>query len=70
MAEQAEALKEGNGLEIATMAKDMGVTGPPEWTCDISTPHSDAVSNILKNGADPAEELAKAEEASNRAIGS
>ena len=70
VAEQAEALKEGNGLEIATMAKDMGVTGPPEWTGDISTPHSDAVSNILKNGADPAEELAKAEEASNRAIGS
>ncbi|MGP9846101.1 ABC transporter substrate-binding protein [Brachybacterium sp. 107] len=70
VADQAEALKEGNGLEIATMAKDMGVTGPPEYTGDIGTPRDDAISNILKNGADPAEELAKAEEASNRAIGS
>jgi multiple sugar transport system substrate-binding protein len=70
VAEQAEALKDGNGLEIATMAKDMGVTGPPEYTGDIGTPRDDAISNILKKGADPAEELAAAEEASNRAIGS
>lgn len=69
VAEQAEALKEGNGLEIATMAADMGVTGPPEYTGDVGTPRDDAISNILKNGADPAEELAKAEEASNRALG-
>ncbi|MDO5663505.1 MAG: extracellular solute-binding protein, partial [Brachybacterium sp.] len=70
VADQAEALKEGNGLEIATMASEMGVTGPPQWTGDIGTPHADAVSNILNNNADPAEELAAAEEASNRAIGS
>lgn len=70
VADQAEALKAGNGLEIATMAKEMGVTGPPEYTGDVGTPRDDAVSNILKNGADPAEELAKAEEASNRAIAS
>ncbi|GAA1489828.1 extracellular solute-binding protein [Brachybacterium sacelli] len=70
VADEAEALKDGNGLEIATMAKEMGVTGPPEWTGEISTPHADAISNVLKNGADPAEELAAAEKASNRAIGS
>jgi len=69
-ADQAEALKSGNGLEIATMAKELGVTGTPEWTGDIDTPRADAVSNILKNGADPATELAAAEEASNRAIAS
>ena len=67
-ADQAEALKSGNGLEIATMAKEMGVTGTPEWTGAMDTPRADAVSNILKNGADPAEELAKAEKASNEAI--
>lgn len=70
VADEAEALKDGNGLEIATMAKEIGVTGPPEWTGEISTPHADAISNVLKNGADPSEELAAAEEASNRAIGS
>lgn len=69
-ADQAELLKSGNGLEIAAMAKDMGVTGTPEWTGDIDTPRADAVSNILKNGADAATELAAAEEASNRAIAS
>lgn len=69
-ADQAEALKTGNGLEIATMAKEIGVTGTPEWTGAMDTPRLDAVSNILKNGADPAEELAKAEKASNEAMAS
>ncbi|MFC7374955.1 ABC transporter substrate-binding protein [Brachybacterium sp. GCM10030267] len=70
VADAADALKDGNGLEIATMAKDMGVTGTPEWTGEVSTPQADAISNILKNGADPAEELAAAEEASNRVLDS
>lgn len=68
VADAAEQLKDGNGKEIATMAKDMGVSGDPYWTGDMGTPLTDAISNILKNGADPATELAAAEEATNKAI--
>ncbi|MFE5777309.1 ABC transporter substrate-binding protein [Brachybacterium sp. NPDC056505] len=68
VADKAEALKSGNGLEIATMAKEMGVSGPPEWTGAVNTPFTDAISNILKKGADPEAELSAAEEASNKAV--
>lgn len=67
-AEAAEPLKAGNGLEIVKMSNEMGVSGPPQWTGDIGTPYADAVSNILKNGADPAEALAGAEEAGNKVL--
>lgn len=69
-AEAAEPLQSGNGKILADMTRDHGVTAPPQWTGDMSTPFSDAISKILKNDADPATELAKAEEASNKAFGS
>jgi multiple sugar transport system substrate-binding protein len=69
-AEAAEQLKSGNGKEIADMAATMGVSRPPQWTGDISTPFDDAIAKILKNGADPATELDKAEKASNEKVSS
>lgn len=70
VAEAAEPLQAGNGKILADMTRDYGVTSPPQWTGDMATPFNDAISNILKNDADPAAELAKAEEASNKAFGS
>ncbi|WP_420113543.1 ABC transporter substrate-binding protein [Pseudactinotalea sp.] len=69
-AEQAEALQSGNGKTLFDMTNDFGVTTPPQWTGDMATPMNDAISRVLKNAADPAAELAAAEEASNRAFSS
>lgn len=68
VADEADALKDGLGKEMADMAKEIGVSRPAEWTGDISTPYDDGISNVLKKGADPATELDKAEKASNKKV--
>lgn len=41
--------------------RDYGKTTTPYWTAAMGTAFGDAVTNIVRNGADPASELANAE---------
>lgn len=61
-AESAEQLQEGPAAEVVTFLNDYGVVTPPLWTGAMGTAYGDAVTNIVRNGADPAAELTAAEE--------
>jgi multiple sugar transport system substrate-binding protein len=56
----AEPLKTGQPAEAVQILADCGFVDSVYYSGAVSTPYVDAVSNILKNGADPASELDKA----------
>lgn len=58
----AEPLKTGPAAEAVKILGEHGRAGFPNWTGPMGTAWGDAVSNILKNGADPQAELAAAEQ--------
>lgn len=60
--EGAEALQEGVAADMVTILNDHARLGSVRWTGAMATAYNDAVTNIVRNGADAAEELAKAEE--------
>ncbi len=61
-AESAEALQEGPAAEVVTFLNDYGVVTPPLWTPAMGTAYGDALARIVRDGADPEQELAAAEE--------
>lgn len=61
-AESAEPLQEPPASEVVSNLNEYGIVTPPLWTGTMGTALSDAVTNIVRNGADAAEELAAAEE--------
>ena len=56
----AEPLKEGPAAEAVTILNQHGRIMPPQWTESMNTTLTTALSNIVKNGADPAAEVAAA----------
>lgn len=56
----AEPLKTGQPAEAVQILADCGFVDSVYYSGAVSTPYVDAVSNILKNGADPTAELDKA----------
>ena len=57
---QASTLKEGQAAEAAKLATDVGhAQSPLLWTPKCATAFGDAMNRIVKEGADPAEEIAK-----------
>lgn len=60
-AASAEPLKEGAAAEAVKILGEAGRILPPTWTGAMGTALTDALTNIVKNGADPAAELAAAE---------
>jgi len=53
----AEPLKTGPAAEAVKILNDDGRILPPQWTAAMGTALTDALSNIVKNGADPAQEV-------------
>lgn len=62
-AESATQLQSGPASEIVGFLREYGKTTTPYWTPAMGTAYGDAVTNIVRNDADPAAELAKAEQA-------
>jgi multiple sugar transport system substrate-binding protein len=60
VAAEADPLKTGPAKEAVDIINKYGVPGNPSWTGAMRTAYTDAISNILKNGADPKAELASA----------
>ncbi len=57
---QASTLKEGQAAEAAKLATDVGhAQSPLLWTPKCATAFGDAMNRIVKEGADPAGEIAK-----------
>lgn len=59
----ATQLQSGPASEIVTFLAEYGKTTTPYWTGAMGTAYGDAVTNIVRNGADPATELTTAEQA-------
>jgi multiple sugar transport system substrate-binding protein len=53
----AEPLKSGAAAEAVTFLADYGRILPPDWTQAMTTAITDALSNIVNNGADAAAEV-------------
>ncbi|HEU5015663.1 MAG TPA: extracellular solute-binding protein [Roseiflexaceae bacterium] len=60
VAAEAEPLKSGPPADAVKILYDDGHIDPPQWTGAMGTAYSDAVTNMLKNSADPKTELANA----------
>lgn len=61
-ADTAETLQTGAAADIVTNLYEFGVAGNPLWTPAMGTAFTEAVTNVVRNGADPAAELTTAEE--------
>ncbi|WP_431044568.1 ABC transporter substrate-binding protein [Streptomyces sp. P1-3] len=57
LAKKAEKLKEGAAAEAVRFATDHGYAQPLLWTTASQTAYKDALSRIIKDGADPDGEL-------------
>jgi multiple sugar transport system substrate-binding protein len=60
-ASSATKLKTGQAADAVNILNKYGKPNPPTWDTTMSTALTDAVTNIVKNGADGKSELAKAE---------
>lgn len=60
-AETTDALQTGAAADIVTNLYEYGVGPNPLWTPVMGTALTEALTNVVRNGADPAEELATAE---------
>ncbi|MDQ4099392.1 MAG: extracellular solute-binding protein [Chloroflexota bacterium] len=57
---QAEALKTGPAAEAVTIINEYGRLLPPTWTAAMGTAITDALSNIVNQGADPMQQVTQA----------
>ncbi len=57
----AEALQVGAAADMVTNLYEYGVGGNPLWTPAMGTAYTQALTNVIQSGADPAAELATAE---------
>lgn len=56
----ATKIKSGPAAEAVQLVNDHGVpVTPPDWTAPMSTAYTDALTNIINDGADPEQELPK-----------
>jgi len=60
-AASATQLKDGPPAEAVRILSQYGKTTPPTWDTAMKTALTDALANIVKNGADARAELTKAE---------
>lgn len=60
--ESAEPLESGVAADMVTILNENARLGSVRWTAAMGTAYTDAVTNIVRNGADATEELTKAEE--------
>jgi multiple sugar transport system substrate-binding protein len=68
IAAQADALKSGPAAEVLEMLAPYGKTTPVTWTGAMDSIYQDAHSEVLLNGADPAEQLSAAQEAAQKEL--
>jgi multiple sugar transport system substrate-binding protein len=61
-AETAEALQVGAAADMVQNLYDFGVSPNPLWTPAMGSAYTDALTRVVREGADPAAELAAAEE--------
>lgn len=62
LSQTAEPLKSGVAADMVKILDENSRLDPVRWTAAMGTAYTDAITNIIRNGADAAEELAKAEE--------
>jgi multiple sugar transport system substrate-binding protein len=65
VAAAAEPLKTGTAAEVVGFLGQYGKGTPPLWDAAMGTALTQALTNVVQNGADPAAELATAETAVN-----
>lgn len=64
-ASSAEALQSGTAAEVVGFLTEYGKGTPVLWNAAMGTALSQALTNVVQNGADPAAELAAAEQTVN-----
>jgi multiple sugar transport system substrate-binding protein len=60
-AAKATKLQSGPAAEVVKLNKDFGVVDLPAWTPKMGTAFTDLLTNVIRKGADPAAEIAKAD---------
>jgi multiple sugar transport system substrate-binding protein len=65
LAAKASKLQSGVAADTVKLNADYGHTDNPAWTPKMGTAWTDVLTNVIKKGADPAAELAKAEKIVN-----
>ncbi|TWD83918.1 multiple sugar transport system substrate-binding protein [Kribbella amoyensis] len=61
LAAKAAKLQSGAAADTVKLTQDYGKTDNPAWTPKMGTAYGDMLTNIIRKGADPAAEIAKAE---------
>jgi multiple sugar transport system substrate-binding protein len=65
LAAKAQKLQSGVAAETVKLTADFGHTDNPAWTPKMATAYNDMLTNVIKKGADPSAEIAKAEKTVN-----
>jgi multiple sugar transport system substrate-binding protein len=65
LAAKASKLQSGVAADTVKLTQDHGYTDNPAWTPKMNTAFGDMLTNVIKKGADPAAEIAKAEKTVN-----
>ncbi|MFF1816403.1 ABC transporter substrate-binding protein [Kribbella sp. NPDC058245] len=65
LAAKAAKLQSGVAAETVKLTTDYGHTDNPSWTPKMTTAFTDLLNNVIRKGADPAAEIAKAEKTVN-----
>ena len=65
LAAKASKLQSGVAADTVKLNQDYGHTDNPAWTPKMGTAFTDMLTNVIKKGADPAAEIAKAEKTVN-----
>ncbi|MFI5692374.1 ABC transporter substrate-binding protein [Kribbella sp. NPDC051586] len=65
LAAKAAKLQSGVAADTVKLTQDYGFTDNPAWTPKMGTALTDVLTNVIKKGADPAAEIAKAEKTVN-----
>ncbi|HET6291956.1 MAG TPA: extracellular solute-binding protein [Kribbella sp.] len=61
LAAKATKLQTGVAAEVVKLNQDYGVVDLPAWTPTMNTAFNDMLTNVMRKGADPAAEIAKAD---------
>ncbi|HET6738910.1 MAG TPA: sugar ABC transporter substrate-binding protein [Kribbella sp.] len=65
LAAKAAKLQSGVAADTVKLTQDHGFTDDPAWTPKMASALTDVLTNVIKKGADPAAEIAKAEKTVN-----
>ncbi|WP_350276626.1 extracellular solute-binding protein [Kribbella sp. HUAS MG21] len=65
LAAKASKLQSGVAADTVKLNQEYGHTDDPAWTPKMGTAFGDMLTNVIKKGADPAAEIAKAEKTVN-----